>query len=644
LSPEGHYRGESRWKRKPTQDDDADVRGNKKRRADVSSRKHKELGVRFTETELHSLNYPASSVNDAPLAPVVAEEMELMFGELTSDLDSAVVQKEDVIVLDASDISDTPDIVDVEDEELLETCESAKVDENSFEAVFVAGQDDAEMSHSEDMSKFCFSILESAPDSSVLQAEVVNLPAKKDTPERDLLLSNPTEVSELNTDDTVALMHAADRNIPVDEKSSAVENDDERDTMLSQVELSSVRELVTDRNIPVDEKSSAVENDDERDTMLSQVELSSVRELITDIVDQVISAQNEISQVHDLMTSSLLPPTLLISDSQSVASREPISLSADTADVASYIERAPDSVNSSNTEASVCERRRTIPDSSLSSSQCVNEQIDDICSRFVSSRNVKESEQNPVEIECIVTKDVNKEVESSDELPCHLVPYNLASSMTDASALEPVRGQIHTEDGQSDSSGMNVLNGSIDLKSEESVVDKSSSWHLDRESVMQPADDLESLSNASTMSYRSDDVAKLPDVGCVESSVTAGLQTEHDTLYVVPPVEIAEFPLCPSSDAPSVADGELISESRRSIADNPSSVPEETVGEQVPETVEQQRRDCVPPVTCCEQVYNSATDVTHTDGNEETYLTASEDIEAPVAADEDEDDIEIDLL
>ena len=608
MSPEGHYRGESRWKRKPTQDDDADVRGNKKRRADVSSRKHKELGVRFTETELHSLNYPASSVNDAPLAPVVAEEMELMFGELTSDLDSAVVQKEDVIVLDASDISDTPDIVDVEDEELLETCESAKVDENSFEAVFVAGQDDAEMSHSEDMSKFCFSILESAPDSSVLQAEVVNLPAKKDTPERDLLLSNPTEVSELNTDDTVALMHAADR------------------------------------NIPVDEKSSAVENDDERDTMLSQVELSSVRELITDIVDQVISAQNEISQVHDLMTSSLLPPTLLISDSQSVASREPISLSADTADVASYIERAPDSVNSSNTEASVCERRRTIPDSSLSSSQCVNEQIDDICSRFVSSRNVKESEQNPVEIECIVTKDVNKEVESSDELPCHLVPYNLASSMTDASALEPVRGQIHTEDGQSDSSGMNVLNGSIDLKSEESVVDKSSSWHLDRESVMQPADDLESLSNASTMSYRSDDVAKLPDVGCVESSVTAGLQTEHDTLYVVPPVEIAEFPLCPSSDAPSVADGELISESRRSIADNPSSVPEETVGEQVPETVEQQRRDCVPPVTCCEQVYNSATDVTHTDGNEETYLTASEDIEAPVAADEDEDDIEIDLL
>ena len=505
MSPEGHYRGESRWKRKPTQDDDADVRGNKKRRADVSSRKHKELGVRFTETELHSLNYPASSVNDAPLAPVVAEEMELMFGELTSDLDSAVVQKEDVIVLDASDISDTPDIVDVEDEELLETCESAKVDENSFEAVFVAGQDDAEMSHSEDMSKFCFSILESAPDSSVLQAEVVNLPAKKDTPERDLLLSNPTEVSELNTDDTAALMHAADR------------------------------------NIPVDEKSSAVENDDERDTMLSQVELSSVRELITDIVDQVISAQNEISQVHDLMTSSLLPPTLLISDSQSVASREPISLSADTADVASYIERAPDSVNSSNTEASVCEKRRTIPDSSLSSSQCVNEQIDDICSRFVSSRNVKESEQNPVEIECIVTKDVNKEVESSDELPCHLVPYNLASSMTDASALEPVRGQIHTEDGQSDSSGMNVLNGSIDLKSEESVVDKSSSWHLDRESVMQPADDLESLSNASTMSYRSDDVAKLPDVGCVESSVTAGLQTEHDTLYVVPPVELPSF-------------------------------------------------------------------------------------------------------
>lgn len=64
----------------------------------------------------------------------------------------------------------------------------------------------------------------------------------------------------------------------------------------------------------------------------------------------------------------------------------------------------------------------------------------------------------------------------------------------------------------------------------------------------------------------------------------------------------------------------------------------------MPETVEQQRRDCVPPVTCCEQVYNSATDVTHTDGNEETYLTASEDIEAPVAADEDEDDIEIDLL
>ena len=553
------------------QANDSDVKKSaKKRRTSIRNKSNKEVikvkrGVIAVSSDEEKLNVISlavdSAVNDMSKAlmdtvkPAVTETIDV----ITDDEEASAV--EDSVSVSDEDKDMMLFVTDVwkpeETAEASENCEATELEEINFDKENPASQDAMEVSKKKD--------------------KLV------------LLLSESAKGIHGFTDDNAsftALSKGVERKLSSSQKVEAFQDDDDDDVIFLRV----------------------TSKDDDIET--------SVREDVIHLVDQVSETlQSAVDRVAR----------------DCKATPESVSLSSGSFTTVGSDDRGTASFNSAQVHASVAEKKETASENSnLSADDKKDISRDDRVDQLVKIGHkslVQDREKSCVESEmcatseCVVHEETDENVKHSDESACLSMEDEIATSISDfligTSVLENVGdlSKLYNVNGENDtvSDNTNLLSSDVVLKQQEpsairllqqegdlslqtSDVGRTSSNQdatekvVDSECLMPLAEDLQPLSNASTLSYESSDVMK-------ESS---NVQDERSALSMEPETESVEHWSCLSS------------------------------GDQ----------HDVPPANDCGQVSESM-EQDHGDADEGNLLPASEDVDSAV---NDDEDFEIDLL